>query len=132
MNWNYHRIIEGILRHDIIYVKKFYHKYRELMQESNLEQKVYNIIGSTILEIIDDCEVESLISKNIEMMRAGELDIVNFEYIEEVQKYILRKWLLKDNNAEFSWVFNRTSMNTIKNSRKNRLSQLAFSAINIA
>lgn len=56
-------------------------------------------------------EVESLISKNIEMMRAGELDIVNFEYIEEIQRYILRKWLLEDNNAEFPWVFNCTSMN---------------------
>lgn len=116
MNWNYHKIIEGILRHDIIYVKKFYHKYkktikRELKEENNLDQKVYSIVGCTILEITDDCEVESLISKNIERMNVGELDIMNFECIEEVQKYILRKWLLEDNNAKFSWVFNCTSMN---------------------
>lgn len=64
MNWNYHKIIKGILKHDITYVKKFYHKYkkiikRELKEESNLDQKVYNIIESIILEINDDCDVES-------------------------------------------------------------------------
>lgn len=116
MNWNYHKIIKGILEHDITYVKKFYHKYkkiikRELKEERNLDQKVYNIIESTILEINDDCNVESLISKNIEKMRAGKIDIVNFECIEDVQKYTLRKWLLEDNNADFSWVFNCIPMN---------------------
>lgn len=44
-------------------------------------------------------------------MKVGKIDIVNFECIEDVQKYTLRKWLLEDNNADFSWVFNCTPMN---------------------
>lgn len=38
MNWNYHKIIKGILKHDITYVKKFYHKYKKIIKRGLKEE----------------------------------------------------------------------------------------------
>lgn len=112
------KILEEFNKCNIKYIKVFYKKYRkyianEFPKDDNLNRIKFTIIFESILKINSNAaNVEDIINDNIKLVKENKLPLRNFEYMEDLQKAVLSKWINSE-NPSFAYVFYSAPLNMV-------------------